>query len=206
MSRGAVTQGHKRNLSQHKILAAIVDRMNRQKTGAWDYVPCPDRERSQTRDITIVKEADMEMQEDQENQSDRRPGRPEKKVTWSRDLLQVRSISPRQKSPRTPKMAQAVRRIHHQQPSKSQEAVGRSQEVGGRSQEAGVRTDCSHFLCQRVGRGSCLQEEGAPPRPGLPSLRCSPQMQAVVWRSIPVTRADLTLDLHSPFLQGEGIV
>ena len=51
-------------------------------------------------------------------------------------------------------------------------------------------------------------------RPGYQSLPCSPQMQTVVWRSIPINRtsnnnnkrAGLSLDLGNAFLQGEGLV
>merc|ERR1712080_798030 len=85
--------------------------------------------------------------------------------------------------------------------------------------------DCGHFLCQRVG-GVCLQGGGDQQggggnlRPGLQAantdyqkLPCSPQMQTVVWRSIPISRttnnnndkrAGLTLDLGNAFLQGEA--
>merc|ERR1712013_104974 len=79
------------------------------------------------------------MEVEQEN-LERRTGRPEKKVTWSRDLLQVRSISPRQKSSRTSRMSDAVNAFR----------AGSSQEGSG---------DCGHFLCQRVG-GVCLQGVG----------------------------------------------
>merc|ERR1712167_480474 len=84
--------------------------------------------------------------------------------------------------------------------------------------------DCGHFLCQRVG-GVCLQgggeqqlgggnlrpgyqatSTGHQATPGYQNLPCSPQMQTVVWRSIPISRtsnnnnnnnkrAGLTLDL-----------
>merc|ERR1712117_708293 len=134
------------------------------------------------------------MEVEQEN-LERRTGRPEKKVTWSRDLLQVRSISPRQKSsrvaesPRTSRMSDAVNAFR----------AGSIQDGGG-----GVR-DCGHFLCQRGGGDL---------RPGYQSLPCSPQMQTVVWRSIPINRtsnnnnkrAGLSLDLGNAFLQGEGLV
>merc|ERR1712066_1143353 len=152
------------------------------------------------------------MEVEQENlEGRRRIGRPEKKVTWSRDLLQVRSISPRQKSSkvvessRTSRMSDAVNAFR----------AGSTQEGSG-----GVR-DCGHFLCQRVG-GVCLQggigdqqHQGVGNlRPGYQSLPCSPQMQTVVWRSIPINRtssnnnkrAGLTLDLGNAFLQGEGLV
>merc|ERR1712130_786547 len=99
--------------------------------------------------------------------------------------------------------------------------------------------DCGHFLCQRVG-GVCLQGGGEQQRgggnlrPGFQAsntgyqasntgyqatntdyqkLPCSPQVQTVVWRSIPISRtsnnnngkrAGLTLDLGNAFLQGEA--
>merc|ERR1712032_1434908 len=102
--------------------------------------------------------------------------------------------------------------------------------------------DCGHFLCQRVG-GVCLQGGGEQQQgggnlrpgyqatstgyqatstghqatPGYQNLPCSPQMQTVVWRSIPISRtsnnnnnnnkrAGLTLDLGNAFLQGEALV
>merc|ERR1712192_377177 len=169
---------------------------------------------------------------EQENvEEERRMGRPEKKVTWSRDLLQVRSISPRQKSPRTPKMADSART------SRMSAAVNTLRGGPSVTQEG---ADCGHFLCQRVG-GVCLQQQGggelqqgggnlrpgfqasntgyqAAPTTGYQNLRCSPQMQTVVWRSIPISRtsnnnnnnnnkrAGLTLDLGNAFLQGEGLV
>ena len=93
----------------------------------------------------------------------------------------------------------------------------RVREVLGREAE-----DCGHFLCQRMGRG-CLQgdqgHQGVFPSRGhqevfpsqdpqgvFPSLPCSPQMQAVMWRSSPYSRAGLSLDLANSFIQGEGLV
>merc|ERR1712045_605604 len=90
------------------------------------------------------------MEVEQENlEESRRMGRPEKKVTWSRNLLQVRSISPRQKSPRTPKMAESPRT------SRMSDAVNTLRSGLSVTQEG----DCGHFLCQRVG-GVCLQGGG----------------------------------------------
>merc|ERR1712020_193854 len=148
--------------------------------------------------------------------------------TWSRNLLQVRSISPRQKSPRTPKLSDA-------RTSRMSEAVNTLRGGPSLTQEAakGVK-DCGHFLCQRVG-GVCLQGGGDQQggggnlRPGFQAsntghqaantdfqkLPCSPQMQTVVWRSIPISRtsnnnngkrAGLTLDLGNAFLQGEAAI
>merc|ERR1719264_1732012 len=153
---------------------------------------------------------------EQENLEDsRRMGRPEKKVTWSRNLLQVRSISPRQKSPRTPKMAESSPRT-----SRMSEAVN-TLRGGPLTQEVAGVKDCGHFLCQRIG-GVCLQGAGGDQqggggnlRQGYQNLPCSPQMQTVVWRSIPISRASnnnngkragLTLDLGNAFLQGEALV
>merc|ERR1712001_401372 len=114
MGSRAVQHFHRRNPSQHRVLASIIDDMNKEsrmknlkmhKSGAR---------------ITNVPIAIEPMEVEQENLegSRRRIGRPEKRVTWSRDLLQVRSISPRQKSPRTPRMAEAAAR-----PSRMSEAV-----------------------------------------------------------------------------------
>merc|ERR1719400_2128456 len=150
---------------------------------------------------------------DVENVEDSRGGRPEKKVTWSRKLESVRSISPRQKTPRTPRMAESPRT------SRMSEAVNTLRGGQPLTQEGAGVKDCGHFLCQRVG-GVCLQgEESAAHqgnlRPGYQNLPCSPQMQTVVWRSIPISRtsnnnnnkrAGLTLDLGNAFLQGEGLV
>merc|ERR1712198_616458 len=205
MGSRAVQHFHRRNPSQHLVLASIIDDMNKenmkmQKSGAR---------------ITNVPIDIEPMEVEQENlESRRRIGRPEKKVTWSRDLLQVRSISPRQKSPRTPRMAAAART------SRMSEAVNTLRSGPPLTQEGGSVKDCGHFLCQRVG-GVCLQggsgEQQGNPRPGFQNLPCSPQMQTVVWRSIPISRtsnnnnnnskrAGLTLDLGNAFLQGEALV
>merc|ERR1712212_1407624 len=105
MGSRAVQHFHRRNPSQHRVLASIIDDMNKEtrmknlkmhKSGAR---------------ITNVPIDIEPMEVEQENlEESRRMGRPEKKVTWSRNLLQVRSISPRQKSPRTPRMAEAAAR------------------------------------------------------------------------------------------------
>merc|ERR1712130_394714 len=241
MGSRAVQHSHRRNPSQHRVLASIIDDMNKenlkmQKSGAR---------------ITNVPIDIEPMEVEQENlESRRRIGRPEKKVTWSRDLLQVRSISPRQKSPRTPRMAAAART------SRMSEAVNTLRSGPPLTQEGGSVKDCGHFLCQRVG-GVCLQggsgeqQGGGNLRPGFQAtntgfqatntdfqatntgyqatntgyqatsgyqnLPCSPQMQTVVWRSIPISRtsnnnnnnskrAGLTLDLGNAFLQGEALV
>jgi hypothetical protein len=242
MGSRAVQHFHRRNPSQHRVLASIIDDMNKEtrmknlkmhKSGArMNNVPI-----------------DIEpMEVEQENlEESRRMGRPEKKVTWSRNLLQVRSISPRRKSPRTPKMAESART------SRMSEAVNRVRGGPPLTQEGATSVkDCGHFLCQRVG-GVCLQGAGEQQggggnlRPGFQAsntgfqasntgyqtsntgyqasntgfqatsgyqnLPCSPQMQTVVWRSIPISRtsnnnnnkrAGLTLDLGNAFLQGEA--
>ena len=179
----------------------------------------------------------MEVQDNQESDSDRHQVWPEKRVTWSRHLLQVRNISPRQKTPRTSRMVQTIKSICQQHPTKSHKAGGwdheargrsheaggknqkagernqerraksqevrrrdekageRNQEAGERSQEAGRRSsymseqlsayrqtrrqeaggspECCHFLCQRVGRGSCLQQEGENTGPSFQNMRCT---------------------------------
>merc|ERR1712110_641762 len=203
MGSRAVQQFHRRNPSQHRVLSSIIDDMNKETRmknlkmhkygGRITNVPI-----------------DVEPM-DVENVEDIRAGRPEKKVTWSRKLESVRSISPRQKTPRTPRMAESPRT------SRMSEAVNTLRGGQPLTQEGAGVKDCGHFLCQRVG-GVCLQgeEQQGNLRPGYQNLPCSPQMQTVVWRSIPISRtsnnnnnnkrAGLTLDLGNAFLQGEGLV
>merc|ERR1712062_413148 len=205
MGSRAVQQFHRRNPSQHRVLSSIIDDMNKETRmknlkmhkygGRITNVPID------------VEPMDVE----QENVEDIRAGRPEKKVTWSRKLESVRSISPRQKTPRTPRMAESPRT------SRMSEAVNTLRGGQPLTQEGAGVKDCGHFLCQRVG-GVCLQgeEQQGNLRPGYQNLPCSPQMQTVVWRSIPISRtnnnnnnnkrAGLTLDLGNAFLQGEGLV
>ena len=200
MGSRAVQNFHRRNPSQHRVLASIIDDMNKETR-----MKNLKTHKSRVTNVPI----DVELMEvEQENvEEERRMGRPEKKVTGSRDLLQVRSISPRQKSPRTPKMADSART------SRMSEAVNTLRGGPSVTQEG---ADCGHFLCQRVG-GVCLQgeEQQGNLRPGYQNLPCSPQMQTVVWRSIPISRtsnnnnnkrAGLSLDLGNAFLQGEGLV
>jgi len=244
MGSRAVQHFHRRNPSQHRVLASIIDDMNKETRMKNLKV-----HQSWVTNVPIDVEP---MEVEQENlEEERRMGRPEKKVTWSRDLLQVRSISPRQKSPRTPKMADSART------SRMTEAVNSLR--GGPSSVTQEGADCGHFLCQRVG-GVCLQQGGGElhqgggnlrpgfqasntgyqasstgyqatntgyqdtsksqqANPGYQNLPCSPQMQTVVWRSIPISRtsnnnnnnnnnkrAGLTLDLGNAFLQGEALV
>jgi len=235
MGSRAVQNFHRRNPSQHRVLASIIDDMNKETRMKNSKM-----QKSGTGRVTNVP-IDFELMEvEQENLEERRVGRPEKKVTWSRDLLQVRSISPRQKSPRTPKLADSART------SRMSEVVNTLRGGPSVTQEG---ADCGHFLCQRVG-GVCLQgggeqqQGGGNLRPGYQAtstgyqatntgyqatstghqatpdyqnLPCSPQMQTVVWRSIPISRtsnnnnnnnkrAGLTLDLGNAFLQGEALV
>merc|ERR1719362_2215719 len=225
MGSRAVQNFHRRNPSQHRVLASIIDDMNKEAR-----IKNLKMHKSRVTNVPIDVEP---MEVEQENVEERRMGRPEKKVTWSRDLLQVRSISPRQKSPRMPKLADSART------SRMSEVVNSLRGGPSVTQEG---ADCGHFLCQRVG-GVCLQGGGEQQQggghlrpgyqatntgyqasstghqatPGYQNLPCSPQMQTVVWRSIPISRtsnnnnnnnkrAGLTLDLGNAFLQGEALV
>ena len=145
MGSRAVQNFHRRNPSQHRVLASIIDDMNKETR-----MKNLKMHKSGARITNDIEPMDVE----QENLEDsRRMGRPEKKVTWSRNLLQVRSISPRQKSPRTPKMAESIART-----SRMSEAVN-TLRGGPLTQEGAGVKDCGHFLCQRVG-GVCLQGAG----------------------------------------------
>merc|ERR1711997_724542 len=145
MGSRAVQQFHRRNPSQHRVLSSIIDDMNNETRmknlkmhkygGRITNVPI-----------------DVEPM-DVENVEDIRAGRPEKKVTWSRKLESVRSISPRQKTPRTPRMASESPRT-----SRMSEAVNTLRGGQPLTQEGAGVKDCGHFLCQRVG-GVCLQGE-----------------------------------------------
>merc|ERR1712203_835760 len=204
MGSRAVQQFHRRNPSQHRVLSSIIDDMNKEtRMKNLKMLKYGGR----TTNVPIdVEPMDVE----QENVEDIRAGRPEKKVTWSRKLESVRSISPRQKTPRTPRMAESPRT------SRMSEAVNTLRGGQPLTQDGAGVKDCGHFLCQRVG-GVCLQgeEQQGNLRPGYQNLPCSPQMQTVVWRSIPISRtsnnnnnkrAGLSLDLGNAFLQGEGLV
>merc|ERR1712110_1291285 len=210
MGSRAVQQFHRRNPFQHRVLSSIIDDMNKE---------------TRMKNLKMLKYGgritnvpiDVEpMDVEQENVEDIRAGRPEKKVTWSRKLESVRSISPRQKTPRTPRMAESPRT------SRMSEAVNTLRGGPSLTQEGAGVKDCGHFLCQRVS-GVCLQGEEIAAqqqqqqgnlRPGYQNLPCSPQLQTVVWRSIPISRtsnnnnkrAGLSLDLGNAFLQGEGLV
>merc|ERR1712110_753712 len=167
MGSRAVQQFHRRNPSQHRVLSSIIDDMNKE---------------TRMKNLKMLKYGgritnvpiDVEPM-DVENVEDIRAGRPEKKVTWSRKLESVRSISPRQKTPGTPRMAESPRT------SRMSEAVNTLRGGPSLTQEGAGVKDCGHFLCQRVG-GVCLQgeEQQGNLRPGYQNLPCSPQMQTVV--------------------------
>merc|ERR1712192_243125 len=71
---------------------------------------------------------------------------------------------------------------------------------------------------QATNTGYQATNTGQQATPSYQNLPCSPQMQTVVWRSIPISRtsnnnnnnnnkrAGLTLDLGNAFLQGEALV
>merc|ERR1712203_494082 len=130
---------HRRNPSQHRVLASIIDDMN--KDARINKMVQLKSGGGRITDVPVNIEA---MEVEQEN-LERRTGRPEKKVTWSRDLLQVRSISPRQKSSRVAESSRT---------SRMSDAVNAFR--AGSIQEGG---DCGHFLCQRVSV-VCLQGGG----------------------------------------------
>ena len=149
MGSRAVQHFHRRNPSQHRVLASIIDDMNKEtrmknlkmhKSGA------------RITNVPIDIEP-MEVEQENLEGSRRRIGRPEKKVTWSRDLLQVRSISPRQKSPRTTKMAESPRT------SRMSDAVNTLRGGPPLTQKGASVKDCGHFLCPR-GSGVCWQGTG----------------------------------------------
>ena len=183
MSSRAVKKAHRRSPSQHWVLTSILDQMNKDKQ--WHE---PARK---TRQVPIVMDVSLEEEEKL------RVGRSEKRVTWSRELQQVRRISPRRKSPKSSRPQQV-----------NTDAGQRVSEVLGQQTE-----DCGHFLCQRMGRGCLQRDQGhqsvfpsQDPQWVFPSLPCSPQMQAVMWRSSPYSREVLSLNLANSFIQGEGLV
>merc|ERR1711971_1427717 len=147
MGSRAVQHFHRRSPSQHRVLASIIDDMNKETR-------MKNLKMHKSSRVTNVPIDVGPMEIEQENvEEERRMGRPEKKVTWSRNLLQVRSISPRQKSPRTPKLSDA-------RTSRMSEAVNTIRGGPPLTQEAAKGAkDCGHFLCQRVG-GVCLQGGG----------------------------------------------
>merc|ERR1712203_1211439 len=160
MGSRAVQQFHRRNPSQHRVLSSIIGDMNKE---------------TRMKNLKMLKYGgritnvpiDVEPM-DVENVEDIRGGRPEKKVTWSRKLESVRSISPRQKTPRTPRMGESPRT------SRMSEAVNTLRGGQPLTQEGAGVKDCGHFLCQRVG-GVCLQgeEQQGNLRPGYQNLPCS---------------------------------
>merc|ERR1711962_281122 len=163
---------HKRNPSKHSILANIPDLINKESQAKPFRFP---RASSKTRDVPILeKEGEYE---GKENFGERKSSRPEKRVTWSKDLLQVRSISPRQRqiqhrlaSPRSSR----INTITSSSPSTSTSSSypsfassfpsnfsSPSSSSSSSSTHLGLShglgpttgTDCGHFLCHRVGRG-----------------------------------------------------
>jgi len=176
---------HRRNPSKHSILANIPDLMNKESAPKAFRFP---RASSKTREVPIVdKEGEYE---GKENLGERKSARPEKRVTWSKDLLQVRSISPRQKhiqqhrlaSPRSSRINNTIIAppsstssssnssssssypsfassfpSHFSSPSSSSSISNNLGTPRGLVGPPG--TDCGHFLCQRVGRGSCQIED-----------------------------------------------
>merc|ERR1719436_2248949 len=143
---------HRRNPSKHSILANIPDLMNKESAPKAFRFP---RASSKTREVPIVeKEAEYE---GKENFGERKSARPEKRVTWSKDLLQVRSISPRQKQIQhrmaSPRSSRINTTISSPSTSSSSNNLGTPRGLGP------MGTDCGHFLCQRVGRGSCQIED-----------------------------------------------
>merc|ERR1719436_97751 len=173
---------HRRNPSKHSILANIPDLMNKESAPKAFRFP---RASSKTREVPIVeKEAEYE---GKENFGERKSARPEKRVTWSKDLLQVRSISPRQKqiqhrmaSPRSSRINTTISSpstssssnsssspsypsfassfpSNFSSPSSHSSSI--SNNLGTPRGLGPMGTDCGHFLCQRVGRGSCQIED-----------------------------------------------
>merc|ERR1711962_238525 len=168
---------HRRNPSKHSILANIPDLINKESQPKPFRFP---RASSKTRDVPIL-EKEVEY-EGKENFGERKSSRPEKRVTWSKDLLQVRSISPRQRqiqhrlaSPRSSRINTTTSSpststsssyptfassfpSNFSSPSSSSSSssthLGLSHGVGPTT-----GTDCGHFLCHRVGRGRCHLEE-----------------------------------------------
>merc|ERR1712115_383274 len=143
---------HRRNPSKHSILANIPDLINKESQPKPFRFP---RASSKTRDVPIL-EKEVEY-EGKENFGERKSSRPEKRVTWSKDLLQVRSISPRQRqiqhrlaSPRSSR----INTTTSSPSSSSSTHLGLSHGLGPTT-----GTDCGHFLCHRVGRGRCHMEE-----------------------------------------------
>merc|ERR1711962_101311 len=169
---------HRRNPSKHSILANIPDLINKESQPKPFRFP---RASSKTRDVPIL-EKEVEY-EGKENFGERKSSRPEKRVTWSKDLLQVRSISPRQRqiqhrlaSPRSSR----INTITSSSPSTSTSPSypsftssfpsnfsSPSSSSSSSSTHLGLShglgpttgTDCGHFLCHRVGRGRCHMEE-----------------------------------------------
>merc|ERR1711872_514200 len=201
MSSGALRKlHHRRNPSQHQELVDLLDTMNRDSAASSK----PKLLRWQQRASSKTRDSDTE---EKENHSDRvqRQHTP-KKVSWSKELLQVRPISPRQCRRRipSPRAPPSSHRIESSPSGYNNNNTINNSPLSSTSNT--VLDDCGHYLCHRLGGGRCTMED--PRGSNYPSsLPCSPQMQTVVWRSIPITRTDLNLDLRSSFiLPGEGMV
>merc|ERR1712126_264607 len=161
---------HRRNPSKHSILANIPDLINKESQPKPFRFP---RASSKTRDVPIL-EKEVEY-EGKENFGERKSSRPEKRVTWSKDLLQVRSISPRQRqiqhrlaSPRSSRINTITSSSSSTSTSPSNPSFASSFQSNFPSSPSPaacthlgptMATDCGHFLCHRVGRGTCQMED-----------------------------------------------
>merc|ERR1711874_948995 len=88
MSNRAERKFHKRNPSQHKELTTLLDTMNREAAASRPKLFRWQRASSKTRESS----GSPQSLEEKENQdTERRHGRPEKRVSWSKELLQVRT-------------------------------------------------------------------------------------------------------------------
>jgi len=133
--------------------------------------PMKQRSRPDCRIIEV-----MEVDE-KENQSEKGlQGRPGKQVTWSRDLVKVRSISPRTVHTPDFKCGHFV----------CEQAGGGPCQMGAQSQHENSRRDSSGN--QRLHLST----------PDYQNLPCSPQMQTVMWRSINTSRSQ---NMPSMFIQ-----
>ena len=90
---------------------------------------------------------------------------------------------------------------------------GGEQQGGGGNLRPGYQASNAGYQASHTGyQGTNIDHQATS---GYQNLPCSPQMQTVVWRSIPISRASnnnngkragLTLDLGNAFLQGEALV
>merc|ERR1712180_474419 len=92
MSSGALRKlHHRRNPSQHQELVDLLDTMNRDSAASSK----PKLLRWQQRASSKTRDSDTEEKENHSERGQRQHTAP-KKVSWSKELLQVRPISPRQ--------------------------------------------------------------------------------------------------------------